>query len=136
MNDCHETKAAVIAAKESCELPVIVSNAYDRSGKLMTGASVEAMVAMLEGLRVDAIGLNCSFGPDVVLEIIDEFTGSIIHPDYRHAERGTSESRKRKHCLRCFSGRIFRLYGLPCQKGHIYFRGMLRHYSRVHQEDN
>lgn len=74
MNDCHETKAAVIAAKESCELPVIVSNAYDRSGKLMTGASVEAMVAMLEGLGVDAIGLNCSFGPDVVLEIIDEFT--------------------------------------------------------------
>ncbi len=73
MNDCHETKAAVLAAKESCKLPVIVSNAYDRSGKLMTGASVGAMVAMLEGLGVDALGLNCSFGPDVALEIIDEF---------------------------------------------------------------
>ena len=73
MNDCHETKAAVIAAKESCKLPVIVSNAYDRQGKLMTGASVAAMVAILEGLRVDAFGLNCSFGPDVALEIVDEF---------------------------------------------------------------
>ena len=73
MNDCLETKAAVIAAKESSSLPVFVTNAYDLSGKLMTGAEPEAMIAMLEGLGVDALGMNCSFGPDVMLGIIDKF---------------------------------------------------------------
>lgn len=70
MNDCLETKAAVLAAKESCDLPIFVTNAYDESGKLMTGATPEAMTAMLEGLRVDAIGVNCSLGPDKLIPVI------------------------------------------------------------------
>lgn len=73
MNDCYETKAAVLAAKENCSLPVFVSNVYDESGKLMSGASPEAMVAMLEGLGADVIGLNCSLGPDRMLEILPRF---------------------------------------------------------------
>ena len=73
MNDCLETKAAVVAVKENSDLPVFVTNAYDMSGKLMTGASPGAMIAMLEGLGVDALGMNCSFGPDKMLEIVDEF---------------------------------------------------------------
>ncbi len=63
MNDSYETKAAVLAAKEVCDLPIFVTNVYDQSAKLMTGASPEAMVALLEGLSVDAIGMNCSLGP-------------------------------------------------------------------------
>ena len=63
MNDSYETKAAVLAAKENSDLPVLVSNAYGADGKLMTGATPEAMVAMLEGLGVDALGANCSLGP-------------------------------------------------------------------------
>ncbi len=74
MNDALETKAAVLAAKENSDLPVFVTNVYDESGKLMTGANPAAMIAMLEGLGVDAIGMNCSFGPDKMLAIIDEFT--------------------------------------------------------------
>ena len=62
-NDCAETKAALLAAKENCALPVFVSNAYGADGKLLTGASPEAMVAMLEGMGADAIGANCSLGP-------------------------------------------------------------------------
>ncbi len=73
MNDCLETKAAVIAAKENSDLPVFVTNVYDGTGKLMTGANPKAMIAMLEGLGVDALGMNCSFGPDKMLNIIDEF---------------------------------------------------------------
>lgn len=73
MNDAYETKAAVLAAKESCDLPVFVTNVYDKSGKLMTGANPLAMISMLEGMGVDAIGMNCSFGPDVMLDIVDEF---------------------------------------------------------------
>ncbi len=63
MNDSYETKAALLAVKENSDLPVIVTNAYGADGKLMTGATPEAMVAMLEGMGADAIGANCSLGP-------------------------------------------------------------------------
>ena len=73
MNDSYETKAALLAAKESCDLPVFVSNAYSENGKLMTGASPAAMVALLEGMGADAIGVNCSFGPDKLAPIVREY---------------------------------------------------------------
>ncbi len=73
MNDSFETKAAVLAAKENSSLPVLVSNVYDEKEKLMTGADAKAMVAMLEGLGADAIGLNCSLGPDKMLSILPTF---------------------------------------------------------------
>ena len=73
MNDSYETKAALLAAKESCSLPVFVSNAYGEDGKLMTGASPSAMVAMLEGMGADAIGINCSLGPKQLTGIVDEY---------------------------------------------------------------
>ncbi len=72
MNDSYETKAAVLAAKENCDLPVFVTNAYSDNGKLMTGADPAAMVAMLEGMGVDALGMNCSMGPAQMLEIAAE----------------------------------------------------------------
>lgn len=72
MNDSYETKAAVIAAKESCDLPIIVTNAYGENGRLMTGADPAVMAAMLEGLGVDAIGANCSLGPKQLMGVMDE----------------------------------------------------------------
>lgn len=73
MNDSHDAKAALLAAKESCELPVFITCVYDESKKLMTGANPKAMIAMLEGLGADAIGINCSLGPRQMLEIVPEF---------------------------------------------------------------
>lgn len=72
MNDSYETKAALLAAKENCDLPVIVSNAYGEDGKLMTGASPAAMVALLEGMGADAIGANCSLGPKQLRSVAEE----------------------------------------------------------------
>ncbi len=69
MNDSYETKAAVLAVKETCKLPLIVTNAYSDNELLMTGASPEAMVALLEGMGVDALGANCSLGPKQLLPI-------------------------------------------------------------------
>lgn len=66
MNDTYEIKAAVLAAKENTSLPIVVTMVFDECGKLLTGADMEAAVAMLEGLKVDALGLNCGFGPDVM----------------------------------------------------------------------
>ncbi len=73
MNDSYETKAALLAAKENSDLPVFVSNAYGEDGKLMTGASPAAMVAMLEGMRADAIGVNCSLGPKMLVGVVEEY---------------------------------------------------------------
>ncbi len=73
MNDSYETKAALLAAKENCDLPVFVSNAYSEDGKLITGADPAAMIAMLEGLGADAIGVNCSFGPKTLAPVISEY---------------------------------------------------------------
>ncbi|MBR6334670.1 MAG: homocysteine S-methyltransferase family protein [Clostridia bacterium] len=65
--DSYETKAALLGVKENCSLPVFVTNAYGEDDSLFTGASPEAMAAMLEGMGADAIGLNCSFGPEKLL---------------------------------------------------------------------
>jgi len=73
MNDSFETKAALLAAKETSSLPVVVSNVYDENQKLMTGASAKAMIAMVEALGADAMGLNCSLGPEKMLEILPSF---------------------------------------------------------------
>ncbi len=73
MNDSYETKAALLAAKESCDLPIFVSNAYGEDGKLMTGATPAAMIAMLEGMGADAIGVNCSLGPKALAPVIEEY---------------------------------------------------------------
>jgi 5-methyltetrahydrofolate--homocysteine methyltransferase len=73
MSDSYETKAALLAVKETCDLPVFVSNAYQENGKLLTGADPLAMISMLEGLGADAIGVNCSFGPNKLMPVIDEY---------------------------------------------------------------
>ena len=73
MNDSYETKAALLAAKENSDLPVFVGNAYGEDGKLMTGARPSAMVAMLEGMGADAIGVNCSLGPKALRGVVNEY---------------------------------------------------------------
>ena len=73
MNDSYETKAALLAAKESSNLPVFVSNAYGKDGKLMTGADPLTMISLLEGMGADAIGVNCSQGPRALAPIVREY---------------------------------------------------------------
>ena len=73
MSDSYETKAALLAAKENCDLPVFVSNAYNDDGKLLTGADPAAMVSLLEGMGADAVGVNCSLGPKALAGVIDEY---------------------------------------------------------------
>jgi len=72
VSDTYEIKAAVLAAKENTNLPVVVTMIFDESGKLLTGADVAAATAMLEGLRVDAIGFNCGLGPVQMKKLLPE----------------------------------------------------------------
>lgn len=72
MSDTYEVKAAVLAAKENTNLPVTVTMIFDEKGKLLTGGDVPSVIAMLEGLRVDALGVNCGMGPKQMLPILKE----------------------------------------------------------------
>lgn len=72
MSDSYETKAAVLAAKENCDLPVFVTVTFDEKGKLLTGGNPASVVAMLEGLGVDALGMNCGLGPQQMKGILKE----------------------------------------------------------------
>ena len=71
MGDILELKAAVIAAKETCDLPVWATVAVDADGKLLTGGSVECVATLLESLGVDAYGFNCGLGPDRMLPHVE-----------------------------------------------------------------
>lgn len=72
MGDTYEIKAAVLAAKENCDLPIVVTMIFDESGKLLTGSDIKTAVFMLEGLGVDAIGFNCGLGPRQMLSLLPE----------------------------------------------------------------
>lgn len=71
MSDTYELKAAVLAAKENANLPVVATVVFDEHHKMLTGATPEVVVAMLEGLRVDAIGMNCGLGPKQMKPIFE-----------------------------------------------------------------
>jgi 5-methyltetrahydrofolate--homocysteine methyltransferase len=86
MTDIYEAKAAVLAAKENSDLPVICSMTLQENGRTLTGTDIITIVSILESLGTDVIGLNCSFGPDEMIPFIEEMakyssTNIIIQPN-------------------------------------------------------
>ena len=72
MTDLYEAKAALLAVKEITKLPVFVTMSFEPSGRTFTGCTIPSMARTLEGLGADAIGLNCSAGPDLLLPLLKE----------------------------------------------------------------
>lgn len=72
MTDIYDVKAAVLAAKENSDLPVMVTMSFEEDGRTFTGTGLHTMALVLEGLGVDAMGINCSLGPVQILPIIRE----------------------------------------------------------------
>ncbi len=70
MTDLYEVKAAVLAAKEHSDLPVFVTMTFEENGRTFTGCSIPAMATCLQGLGVDAMGINCSLGPVEILPLM------------------------------------------------------------------
>lgn len=70
MGDSYELKAAVLAAKEASDLPIFATVTMDEKGKMLTGGNVESVTALLEGLGVDVIGMNCGLGPIQLLPLV------------------------------------------------------------------
>ena len=72
MTDLYEAKAAVLAVKENTSLPVFATMSFEESGRTFTGCTIPSMARTLEGLGADAIGLNCSLGPDLLAPLLRE----------------------------------------------------------------
>lgn len=72
MTDLYEVKSALLAVKENSDKPVIVTMTFEENMRTFTGVSPECMVAVLEGLGADAIGVNCSLGPDELFPVLDK----------------------------------------------------------------
>lgn len=90
MTDTYEAKAAVLAVKEHTKLPVFLTFSFDAQGKLLTGGSIAAAVAIAEGLRVDALGFNCGLGPVQMKGLLPQLleatsTPIILNPNAGHA---------------------------------------------------
>lgn len=92
MNDSYEAKAAVLAAKENCDLPVFITCVFDGSGKMLTGGTPESVVAMLEGLGVDALGVNCSLGPAQMIPIVERLVKAAHVPVLVNPNAGLPKS--------------------------------------------
>ena len=72
MTDLYEAKAALLAVKENTSLPVLVTMSFEQTGRTFTGCTIPSMARTLEGLGADAVGLNCSLGPDLLLPLVRE----------------------------------------------------------------
>ena len=74
MTDLYEVKAALLAVKENSNLPIICTMTFDENLRTFTGCSISSMALTLEGLGVDAIGINCSLGPKELLPAVEELS--------------------------------------------------------------
>ncbi|MDR1801302.1 MAG: homocysteine S-methyltransferase family protein [Lachnospiraceae bacterium] len=94
MSDTYELKAAVLAAKEVCDLPVFATVVLDENGRLLTGADIRTVIALLEGLRVDALGINCGLGPKTMLPFVKEVISASSIPVIMKPNAGLPVSRE------------------------------------------
>jgi 5-methyltetrahydrofolate--homocysteine methyltransferase len=91
MSDLYEAKAAVLAAKENSQLPVICTLTFQENGRTLMGNDPITVITVLEGLGVDALGVNCSLGPEDLLPIVKQFTDCSHVPVLVQANAGLPE---------------------------------------------
>lgn len=92
MGDTYEIKAAMLAAKENCDLPIFVSMIFDEKGRLLTGAEVKTACAVVEGLGADVIGFNCGLGPKQMIPLVEELEKYTSTPIMVNPNAGLPES--------------------------------------------
>ncbi len=92
MGDTYEIKAAMLAAKENCDLPIFVSMIFDEKGRLLTGADVKTACAVVEGLGADVIGFNCGLGPKQMIPLVEKLEKYTSTPIMVNPNAGLPES--------------------------------------------
>lgn len=99
MSDTYEAKAAILACKENCDLPIFITFTFDQSGKLLTGGDVAAAALMAEGLGVDAVGFNCGLGPKQVEPLLPQMLKFTNLPVITNPNAGLPVERDGKTCF-------------------------------------
>ncbi len=99
MSDTYETKAAILAAKENCDLPVVVTLTFDVDGKLLTGGDVAAAALLVEGLGADAVGFNCGLGPAQMQKLLPQLLQFTSLPVVLNPNAGLPVEREGKTCF-------------------------------------
>ncbi|MDO4868804.1 MAG: homocysteine S-methyltransferase family protein [Bacillota bacterium] len=101
MTDLYETKAALLAAKENSQMPVIVSMSFEENGRTFTGTSLKAFAVTAEGLGADAIGINCSLGPVQILPMIKELMSYTDLPVFAKPNAGLPDPQTGTYDIDC-----------------------------------
>lgn len=99
MTDLYEVKAAVLAAKEHTLLPVLVSMTFEENGRTFTGTSISCMAATLEGLGVQAVGINCSLGPVEIFPLAKELREATKLPVFVKPNAGLPDPRTGEYSI-------------------------------------
>ena len=133
MTDLYEIKAAILGVKENTNLPVVVSAMLDEGGKLLTGADIKALCATLEGLRVDAVGINCGFGPKQIARFIPEYLSLTSLPMMVNPNAGMPKTDDNGDSYYDMTPEDFAAALAPfAEKRRIYAGRMLRYKSKPH----
>ena len=144
MTDLYEVRAGVLAAKENCELPVFVTMSFEKSGRTFTGTCVESMACVLEGLGADAIGINCSLGPDEIYPIAERLAASTDLPLIIKANAGLPDPETGAYnvdaeefaaSMEKFTKLGLRYTGGCCGTDPEYIRSVIAHLSPIPFED-
>ncbi len=144
MTDLYEVRAGVLAAKENCELPVFVTMSFEKSGRTFTGTCVESMACALEGLGADAIGINCSLGPDEIYPIAERLAASTDLPLIIKANAGLPDPETGAYnvdaeefaaSMEKFTKLGLRYTGGCCGTDPEYIRSVIAHLSPIPFED-
>ena len=133
MTDLAEARAALLAAKENCDLPVFVTMSFDATGRTFTGCTPASAAAVLSGLGADAVGVNCSLGPKEVLPILREMRAHTRLPLIAKPNAGLPDPADGHYSLngRDFAGQMraliasgARIVGGCCGTGPEYIRAL------------
>jgi len=111
MSDLYEVKAAILAAKENTDLPVFVSMSFEKNGRTFTGCTAESFAITVTALGADALGLNCSRGPDEIYPIIEEIAKNTNLPVIAKPNGGLPDPKTGKFNL---TAEEFAQYMLKC----------------------
>jgi len=145
MTDLYETKAAVLAAKENTELPVIVSMSFEANGRTFVGTSLQAFALTMEGLGADAIGINCSLGPIQILPMIEELMTYTNLPVFAQPNAGLPDPKTGEYDIDCarfveemkkYIDAGVSMVGGCCGTDPEYIRGMAEYRDEVEKDGN
>lgn len=117
MTDIYEVKAGILAAKDHSNLPIMASMTFEAMGRTLTGSDPLTVVSILEGLGVDALGINCSTGPDKMMPVIDELLRYASVPVVVQPNAGLPRVEKGKTCYDITSDEFAAYMAQIAQKG-------------------